>query len=55
MSENIQKITCDVDSCKYNDCSCNVCNLSEVKIGCGCLGVSCKDNTICCSFEKEKE
>ena len=55
MKKNEQRITCNVETCKHNDCSCNKCCLSEVKIGCNCLDVHCKDNTICDSFEKEKE
>lgn len=49
-----QKIKCDVDSCKYNDCSEKRCQLNEIKISCD-YRADCKDETICDSFEKNKE
>ena len=54
MKKKEQQINCNVDTCKYNDCSDNKCNLSEIKIGCSC-SAHCKDDTICDSYEEDKE
>lgn len=43
-----QSIACDVHSCTYNDCVCNKCNLSEIKVS-----NSKKDCTLCASYEKK--
>lgn len=57
MKNKSQKIKCDVDSCKHNDCGENVCRLTEIKVGCSCncSNPNCKDETICDSFEETKE
>ena len=55
MKKKDQNIKCNVDSCKYNDCSDNKCNLSEIKIGCNCGDVQCKEDTICDSYKEKKE
>lgn len=55
MKKKNQKIKCDVESCKHNNCDEMVCELSEIKVGCGCKCPNCKDDTVCDSFEEEKE
>lgn len=50
MAKNNQKIKCSVDSCKYNDCNCNMCTLKEIKIACDCKFAEEKDDTICDSY-----
>lgn len=54
--DNKQTIRCNVSSCKYNDCDCNMCNLNEIDVSCSCNKNKCssKKETICNSF-KEKE
>lgn len=53
MAKKEQKILCDVDSCKYNDCDEQMCLLSVIKVCC-CEDASCKSDTICDSFEEKK-
>ena len=48
MTKKNQKIKC-------NDCEKEMCQLSEIKVGCGCSDPNCKDDTVCDSFEEEKE
>jgi hypothetical protein len=55
MKKYNQKIKCDVDSCKHNDCREKMCQLHEVKVGCGCKVPNCKDDTVCDSFEENKK
>ena len=54
MAKKNQKIKCNVETCKHNDCEQELCQLSEIKVGCGCDDTNCKDDTICVSFEEEK-
>ena len=56
MSEiNNQKIKCDVESCKYNDCGKKLCCLDKINVSCTCDCDSCnsKIETICDSFEEK--
>lgn len=47
-----QKIKCDVENCKYNDNSDEMCELDEIKVSCDCNNDKAdKENTICNSFE----
>lgn len=57
MKKKNQKIKCSVESCKYNDFDENECQLSVIKVGCGCScdEPNCKDDTICDSFEESKK
>lgn len=55
MAKKNQKIMCDVDTCKHNDCNNQICLLSAIKICCDCEDASCKSDTICDSFEETKE
>ena len=55
MKKNNQKIRCDVDNCKHNDCHEKMCQLREVKVGCGCKKTNCKEDTVCDSFEGKKK
>ncbi len=55
MKKNDQKIKCDVETCKYNNCQKNCCTLEEILVSCDCDDPSCQRDTICGSFEKEKE
>ncbi len=52
-----QKIGCSVDSCKYHDEEEQNCTLSEINVSCNddCskTKVTCKEETICDSFEKK--
>ena len=53
--EKNQKIKCNVESCKFQDCDC--CTLDEIQVGCNC---GCKEaiknkETLCRSFECSKE
>ena len=55
MNKNHQKIKCNVESCKHNDCDSKMCLLDEIKVG-TCNGCTCcKDDTICNSFEDNKK
>lgn len=51
-----QKIKCDVENCKYNNCDACECTLDEIEVSCSCNGCDCHKvkETICSSF-KEKE
>ncbi len=53
-----QNIKCEVTSCKYNVNS-KDCNLEEIKVSSNCdcsnNNVTHQDETICASFEFEKE
>ena len=55
MKKNDQKIKCSVDTCKFNDCDNKICQLQEIKVGCGCENPNCKDDTVCNSFEESKK
>ena len=55
MKKTNQKIKCSVESCKHNSHNNNVCQLSEIKVGCGCCHPNCKEDTVCDSFEEIKE
>ena len=47
-----QKIKFDVENCKYNDNSDEMCELDEIKVSCDCdNNEALKENTICKSFE----
>ncbi len=52
-----QKIKCDVESCKFNNCDCQECTLKEIKVSCDCANdeVSSKSETICGSFVEESD
>lgn len=55
MEKNSQTIKCNVSSCKYNKDN-YMCNLEEIKVGCqcGCHPTSVKE-TVCDSYEYNKE
>lgn len=46
-------IKCDVETCIYNNCKENCCNLDSIKVSCNCCGdeVSSKDETICNNYK----
>ena len=48
-----QKIKCDVEACKHNDCDSGCCDLVEIKVSCSCNPKDAeeKDATICENFE----
>lgn len=47
-----QNIKCDVENCKFNDNSTEMCELDEIKVSCDCNNNEAeKENTICNSFE----
>lgn len=50
-------IKCDVESCKYNNCTDNICELESIKVTCTCNNdeCDCSENTICDSFECNEE
>lgn len=52
-----QKIKCDVESCKYQDCGDGMCTLDSIKVGCTCNNdkCTCNDETICQSFSEDKD
>ena len=51
--ENKQNIKCDVHTCKYCNCDCDVCELREIEIKnqCGCGPATDKNQTICSSYK----
>lgn len=51
MKSNEQKIKCNVESCKFQDCHC--CTLDEIEVGCSCNSEKAtqKKETLCKSFE----
>ena len=53
-----QKIKCNVESCDFNDCKSNLCNLKEIEVSCDCGcnndKVKEKTKTICKSFKSTK-
>ena len=53
MKKDSKKIKCEVNACVHNDVKNSCCELSEIKICCSCCkdDVSCKDDTVCGSFE----
>jgi hypothetical protein len=53
--DSSQKINCDVDSCKFNDNDCRICNLDQIKVAANDKSCDCKDETICDSFKCKKE
>lgn len=55
MKKKNKNIKCNVESCKHNNLDEKECKLPEIKIGCDCDDVHCKEDTICDSFEEEKE
>ena len=57
MRKKNQKIKCSVASCKFNNLDYKECQLSVIKVGCGCNcgDPNCKDDTICDSFEETKK
>jgi len=57
MKKKNQKIKCNVDTCKHNNTNEKECKLPEIKVGsCSkCDNPNCKEDTICDSFEEEKE
>lgn len=54
MKSNDQKIKCNVESCKFQDCNC--CTLNEIEVGCSCSNDKATKNkeTLCKSFECSK-
>lgn len=49
-----QKIKCDVENCKYNDLSDEMCQLDEIKVSCDCNNNEAdRKDTICKSFEND--
>lgn len=52
---NNQKIKCNVESCKFQDCDC--CTLKEIQVGCncGCHEATEDQETLCRSFQCDKE
>ena len=50
-----QKIGCNVESCKYNDCDYKQCILSEIKVSSDCEYAEEKNDTICDSYELKDE
>jgi len=56
MFKRKQYIGCDVDSCKYCDCKNNECLLNsiDVKYQLGHKGDTCKEGTVCGSYECKK-
>lgn len=52
MTSNINKISCDVSNCNYNDTEEGECILDRVSISCQCDGDNCThtSSTICQSF-----
>ena len=55
--KNNQTIKCKVESCKFQDNSCDCCTLDEIHVGCSCgCDEATKDKeTFCKSFECDKE
>lgn len=56
--EKEQKIKCDVKSCRYNDQKDEMCDLTEIKVGCEPAGNNAESanetsDTVCKSFKKE--
>lgn len=51
MENNNQKIKCNVEACKFQDCHC--CTLNEIEVGCSCNSEDAtqKMETLCKSFE----
>ena len=47
------KIKCEVESCKHNNCKKGICELDSIKVSCICKNdeCDCTENTICNSFE----
>lgn len=52
-----QKIKCDVETCKYQDCNDGICVLDSIKVSCSCNkdNCTCTDQTICKSFCEDKK
>ncbi len=54
-----QNIKCDVETCKFQNCDKNECELDEIKVSCncGCNNDEVEDNeeTTCASFEYDQE
>lgn len=49
-----QKIKCNVESCKHQNCDSNTCCLDEICVGCDCPNndkAKTEDQTICCNSE----
>lgn len=55
MKKNNQKIKCNVESCKYNDCDCKLCTLKEIEVSSDCRKAEEKDDTICDSYSCKDE
>ena len=55
MKKKNQKIKCNVEACKHNDCDNKECQLNEIKVVCSCCNPNCKDETICDNFEENKK
>lgn len=50
--ENNQKIKCTVESCKFNDCDHNLCELKQIEVqACpGCSNGNPEDESMCGSY-----
>ena len=50
-----EKIKCDVESCKYNNCDDECCELDSIKVSCTCDKDDCCEcnETVCESFEEK--
>lgn len=50
-----KNIRCDVDSCKFNNCVDNYCELNSISVSCTCDNDKCEncEETVCASFENK--
>lgn len=47
-----QTIKCNVHDCMHNDCSCNCCDLDEIKV-CSCSHEEKKEATMCDNYKRK--
>lgn len=50
-------ISCDVETCKHNNCEDGMCELESIQVTCTCNNDECEctESTICDSFECSNE
>lgn len=55
MKSKNQKIGCTVESCKHWNCDKNECLLTSIKVVSDGNNASCKEETICDSYDKKED
>ena len=48
-------ISCDVETCKHNNCEDGMCELESIQVTCNNDECECTESTVCDSFECSNE